>query len=187
MNGSESPKPAPFKSAIICLVAALAFSCGSDDPLDTRASSDAADVAEGLIGPNDALATDSDGDGIPDELEDLNRNGTYEEGSNETNFLDVGSDGDGIGDGDEDSNRNGLVDNGETDPRLADTDGDGIDDSDEPGVGTDPLDPDTDGDGIPDGVERDTTGTDPTNPDSDSDGLPDGDEDLNQDGVVDPG
>ncbi|MFT6399885.1 MAG: hypothetical protein ACJAYU_004655, partial [Bradymonadia bacterium] len=144
-------------------------------------------MSDGLIGPRDTTGDDSDGDGIPDDLEDRNRNGTFEEGSNETNFLDIDTDGDGIDDGVEDSNRNGVVDNGETDPRLADTDADGIDDDAEPGAGTDALNPDTDGDGIPDGVERDVTGTDPTNSDSDSDGLPDGDEDLNQNGVVDPG
>ena len=140
-----------------------------------------------MIGPTDTFEGDLDGDGLPDELEDLNRNGRYDEGGNETNLLDVDTDGDGIDDGVEDANHNGQVDRGETDPRLADTDGDGIDDNDEAEHGTDPLNPDSDEDGILDGTELNTTGTDPTNPDSDSDGLPDGDEDLNQDGVVDDG
>lgn len=45
---------------------------------------------------------------------------------------------------------------------------------------------DSDGDGIPDHVER-ATGTDPFDADTDSDGIPDGVEDINRDGIVDPG
>jgi hypothetical protein len=45
---------------------------------------------------------------------------------------------------------------------------------------------DSDGDGISDEVER-RSGTDPHDPDTDGDGIPDGLEDLNADGIVDPG
>ena len=45
---------------------------------------------------------------------------------------------------------------------------------------------DTDGDGIPDLVEM-ATGTDILDVDTDGDGVPDGEEDVNRDGVVDPG
>lgn len=45
---------------------------------------------------------------------------------------------------------------------------------------------DSDADGIPDHVER-ATGTDPYDADTDSDGVPDGIEDINRDGIVDPG
>ena len=74
---------------------------------------------------------------------------------------------------------------------LIDTDGDGTPDY---------LDPDSDGDGIPDSVEagdtdldtppRDSDGDgipDFRDNDSDNDGIPDGEEDLNGNGVLDPG
>lgn len=124
---------------------------------------------ERLLGTDPARA-DTDGDGIPDGVEDANRNGKRDAG--ETNALVADTDGDGIVDGAEDSNRNGLVDSGESNPRLVDTDGDGI----------------------PDGVEdankdgaRAPGETDPTKADTDGDGLADGDEDVNKNGVVDSG
>ena len=52
---------------------------------------------------------DSDGDGIPDEIEILTG----------TDPIDADSDGDGVPDGVEDANRDGRVDPGETDPRRA--------------------------------------------------------------------
>jgi hypothetical protein len=45
---------------------------------------------------------------------------------------------------------------------------------------------DLDGDGIPDGIEN-GSGTNPESDDSDGDGVPDGMEDINANGVVDPG
>lgn len=162
---------------------ALTWLVACGDPAATEDERDAGDFQ--VFGPDTALPLDSDGDGIPDELEDRNQNGRYD-GANETDPYSADTDGDGIPDGVEDSNQNGQLDRGETDPRTADTDGDGIDDDEAAEFGTNPLDPDTDGDGIPDGIERDT-GTDPTNPDTDGDGLPDGDEDLDQDGELDDG
>jgi hypothetical protein len=49
-----------------------------------------------------------------------------------------------------------------------------------------PITHDSDDDGIPDRVEIDT-GTRPLRADTDRDGVPDGVEDVNQDGIVDPG
>lgn len=135
---------------------------------------------------NDPLTPDADGDGLEDALEDLNVNGVYDEGTNETDFQNADTDGDGLEDGVEDANRNGRVDPGETDPRLADTDGDGLRDDEERQLGTDPTTTDTDDDGLSDPQEL-QAGTDPNDDDTDDDGVLDGDEDRNGDGVLDPG
>lgn len=84
---------------------------------------------------------DSDGDGIPDDLE-------------LANGLDPGNPIDGIDDldGDELTNRDELMDLG-TDPRNPDTDGDRLRDSAEGLFGTNPLLYDTDGDQVGDGLE----------------------------------
>lgn len=95
---------------------------------------------------------DSDSDGIPDILEDLNGNGEVDE--NETDPEDPDTDDDGLLDGIE------------------------LDDSD--GFTTDPLKADTDGDFILDGTEDangngrlDENETDPNNSDTDQDGRSD--------------
>ena len=98
------------------------------------------------------LADDSDGDGLPDDLELAN-------GLDPNDPVDglEDPDGDGLG------NREELIDFG-TDPRLADGDGDGLLDGDEIRVvGTDPRLFDTDGDGFGDGLEI-ATGSDPQDP-----------------------
>jgi Ca-activated chloride channel family protein len=66
---------------------------------------------------------DSDGDGLPDELERSAANPTDPENPD--------TDGDGLADGQEDQNRNGRVDEGETDPNDPDGDGDGTSDGEE--------------------------------------------------------
>lgn len=104
-----------------------------------------------------AVTGDSDGDGIPDDVELAN-------GLNPNDPIDglEDFDGDGL------TNKQELVDYG-TDPRNPDTDGDGIKDGDEvngkAGYVTDPALFDTDGDGISDGLEI-ATGSDPTDPNS---------------------
>ncbi|WNG41858.1 VWA domain-containing protein [Archangium violaceum] len=106
---------------------------------------------------------DTDEDGLKDGAEDRNRNGKAEPG--ETDPTSQDSDGDGLLDGEEDGNKNGQVDSGETDPRKRDTDGDGLSDS----------------------VELSTSHTDPLNADTDGDSCRDGAEDLNGNGVKNPG
>ena len=63
----------------------------------------------------DPLSSDTDGDGLSDQLEDKNRNGAYDFG--ETNAVLNDTDQDAILDGDEDSNQNGFRDaSGRTPP-----------------------------------------------------------------------
>ena len=107
--------------------------------------------------------SDSDGDGIPDEIETTSCTSPY----------DADSDNDGIPDGLEDANQNGVVDSEETDPCNADTDGDGIQDGTESGYTHDDVGPDTNLlVFIPD-PDPNTT-TDPLNDDTDGDGMSDG-------------
>nr|WP_319491029.1 RHS repeat-associated core domain-containing protein [uncultured Desulfobacter sp.] len=86
-------------------------------------------------------ATDTDGDGLSDYLENLA--GTSAENAD--------SDGDGLSDGEEDTNRNGWKDAGETTGLKPDTDSDGMNDGWEVTYSLDPLsddsglDPDEDG------------------------------------------
>ncbi len=122
--------------------------------------------------------TDTDGDGLTDDQEDWNLDGTWSWGTNETDASNWDSDHDGLCDGNcsgkgEDLNLNGWRDQDaggdwtETDPIANDSDVDGILDGDEVN-GTycfregscanqahplDPLDPDTDDDGLGDGQE----------------------------------
>ena len=144
------------------------------------------------IGGDDEPPLDSDGDGLPDLIEDRNRNGRIDPGETDPNNPDT--DGDGLLDGVEDADHDGnFGEEGETDPLNDDSDGDNLRDGteDENGNGqvdegeSDPRNADTDGDLLPDGAER-LIGSDPTNPDTDGDGLTDGEEDLDRDGVLDP-
>ena len=102
-----------------------------------------------------ALAGDTDGDGIPDDIE-------VREGLNPNNPADAL----------EDFDRDGLSNRAEiqrgTQIRNADTDADGIADGEEVAAGADgfitnPLLADSDGDGVRDALEI-ATGSDPTNP-----------------------
>lgn len=76
---------------------------------------------------------DTDGDGLADDVEDVNRNGVVDMGETDPHRADT--DGDLVVDGLEDANGNGRLDEGETDPRNPDTDGDRIPD----GADSEPL------------------------------------------------
>lgn len=115
-------------------------------------------------GPSLAIVdagTDSDGDGLMDDVENAWC----------TSPQDADSDDDGLADGLEDANRNGSVDAGETDPCNPDSDGDGLQDGRERGLVTPNADTDL---GVFDPNPQPLIRTDPNDQDSDGDGLPDG-------------
>lgn len=118
---------------------------------------------------------DTDGDGLPDELEASVAG---------YSAFQVDSDGDGIPDGDEDLDGDGINNITEhqilgTDWNDSDTDNDNLSDKDEVNLfGTDPTNNDTDQDGLRDGIEV-NDGLNPLNPDTDGDLLDDGTEDRN--------
>ncbi len=115
------------------------------------------------------VGTDTDGDGLTDDHEDLIG----------TDPNDADSDDDGIGDGEEvNPGADGFV----TDPLDPDTDGDGLQDGTETGLAAGL--PDTDpAVFVPDADPQATT--DPTDPDTDKDTLRDGDEDADHNGRMD--
>jgi len=107
-------------------------------------------------------ATDSDADGIDDELERL---------YGDLALLGGGPDDDADGDGLSDTDELALG----LDPTNDDTDGDGLSDGNEQAAGADPLDTDSDDDGLTDGDEAGgDPPTDPADPDTDDDGVADG-------------
>jgi hypothetical protein len=181
---------------IAALLFATALACsGGNPPLGDGGTPVTQDGGSdgGVDGGPDAGpidTTDSDGDGLPNAVEDANHNGRVDTGETDPNKVD--SDCDGLIDGPsrpadsllgEDQNADGKVGSGETDPRKADSDQDGLTDGVERGVSTAP-DPTCSGfvaDGDP------GTTTDATDPDSDGDGILDGTEDSDHDGQVDPG
>ncbi len=151
-------------------------------------------AASGLFGDD---AEDTDGNGIPDEMEEDT------DGDGIPDYVEKDTDGDGVEDyleemfgtdvTKEDTDGDGLTDYEElylleTDPVLADTDEDGISDADEDAdedslsnieelrLGTEPSKADTDGDGITDGDEVNKYNTNPINSDTDGDGLSDNEE-----------
>jgi hypothetical protein len=117
---------------------------------------------------------DTDGDGIPDSIEDADHDGYVD--ADETDPNDADTDDDGLSDGDE-------VNTYSSNPLELDTDGDGLQDGTEVGETTGTADTDG-GIFIPD-ADGGATTTDPLDDDSDNDGLLDGEEDANHNGVVD--
>ncbi len=115
---------------------------------------------------------DTDGDGIPDELE--RAEGTAPDNPD--------TDGDGASDG--------LERDAGTSPIVVDTDGDGLDDYAEILGATDPRDPDSDGDGLTDGEETNPpegrSASDPLVADTDGDGVDDGAEAIAGTDPLDP-
>lgn len=136
VKGASAPGQAVFFATGYGLgrIAALAAPTPIESPALAAESNRlfAADLFRWLAGAGQDIA-DADADGVPDVIEDRNRNSRVDPG--ETDPFNPDSDGDGIPDGAEDRNRNGLVDEGETSPLNADSDGDGIPDGADP----DPL------------------------------------------------
>lgn len=139
--------------------------------------------------PSDSAAkpttpADSDGDGLPDKVEEsgwLTHDGSYRTDPNEAD-----TDGDGLTDGDEAGALVGTAKSesvyaGYSNPSLPDTDGDGLGDADEADLGLDPFDRDSDDDELEDGREVEVVGSDPDATDTDGDGFDDGYEDANRD------
>src|SRR5262245_36658971 len=143
----------------------------------------AAIVAIALFGSRSARAVDTDGDGIPDNVDVCPT--VYDPGQEDF-------DGDGAGDAcDPDDDNDGLFDGEEflagTDPLDPDTDDDGVLDGQDvcpltPDPGQEDFDGDhlgnacdldDDNDGLPDAEEA-AHGTNPIDPDSDDDGLLEG-------------
>lgn len=119
---------------------------------------------------------DSDGDSLPDSLENMTC----------TNPNDADTDDDGILDGTEDANHNGQQDGNETDPCDMDSDNDGIYDGTELGYTLEDLGADTNTDIFHADLDP-STNTNPLLNDSDGDGFGDGQEDLNGNGICDFG
>jgi|GEM_PF-2249718 len=165
-----------------------------DDDNDTISNQD---ETNGIIDTDadqipDSLDTDSDNDGIPDDVEagdaDLSTPPVDTDGDGLPDFRDQDSDGDGVFDrveGGGDLDMDGIPNF-----RDDDSDGDGILDRDEGGGDLDMdgipdnLDPDTDGDGIDNSVEgagdADNDGTpNYLDLDSDGDGIADAIETIN--------
>ncbi|MDI1430529.1 MopE-related protein [Polyangium sorediatum] len=127
-------------------------------------------------GVTDVGCQDSDGDGIPDDVETQNG----------TDPNDADSDDDGVSDGEEpdgnvDTDGDGLIN--ALDP---DSDDDGLFDGTE--LGKDCTNPATDPDAQSCRPDADpSTTTDPLDPDTDNGGVKDGDEDTNLNGKIDAG
>lgn len=135
-------------------------------PAQTLASSYTMTTATSFPGPTLTIVdagTDSDGDGLQDDLENARC----------TAANDADTDNDGLPDGIEDLNRNGILDTGETDPCDADSDDDGLQDGAERGLVTPNIDTDL---AFFQGNDNPLVRTNPNNADTDGDGFSDGQE-----------
>lgn len=158
------------------------------------------DDTDGDFIPN-WLDDDDDGDGVPtaEEVYDGVENPEDQDSDGDLipDYLDDDDDGDAIDTIDEDVDGDGDPTNDDSDgdgiPDYLDVDddGDGVDTIDESETDTDGdgdpdyLDLDSDGDGVEDGTEVED-GTDPTDVDSDDDGLSDGEEKDEDTDPLDP-
>lgn len=142
-------------------------------------ASDLPDVFRRLGDGEGGAGTDTDGDGLPDQMElDGIRLGTGRLITTDPNNADT--DGDGLTDAEElervpTSPWGGPYRNAASDPRSADRDNDGLSDVDERSLGTNPWRADSDGDGLSDGFEIDND-FDPTHANPDGDHLDDSEE-----------
>lgn len=137
-----------------------------------------------ITGSVAGMTPDSDGDGIPDQVE---TSGWRTQGGAvyRTNPDSRDTDGDGLTDCDEAGT---LVTNaqsesvyyGYSNPLLPDTDGDSLGDAAEADLGLDPFDRDSDDDQLEDGYEVEVVGSAPDMADTDGDGFEDGFEDANR-------
>lgn len=109
---------------VLLMVAATVAPAYASHPVDSDGDL-VPDTSELIYGSNPWLS-DTDGDGLPDGVENIN----HDEARNifETDATSIDTDGDGLKDGVEDANKNGAVERSESDPRLADTDSDGVKD-----------------------------------------------------------
>jgi hypothetical protein len=140
---------------------ALAWGC-TTGPVRTERDGGPGSVRDGSMEHRCESTTDSDGDGLYDELE-----GTSDwDGDGTGNAMDVDSDGDGISDAEESGGLGGCAARNSDDDAIPDfldndSDNDGLSDREErERYFTDPLSADTDGDGFID-VGEVATGHDP--------------------------
>ncbi|MGM0557251.1 MAG: OmpA family protein [Myxococcota bacterium] len=151
----------------------------TDDKLD-QDSDGLTFYRESLLGTSD-VQEDTDSDGLPDGVEDANRNGNYAFDTNQNGRFDPGA-GDETDPLEADTDGDGLPDGLErdaygSDPYMLDTDGDDLEDGEEHNLRRstyDCLEPavaDSDYDGLDDGAEINVHGTDPCDPDTDGDGI----------------
>jgi FtsP/CotA-like multicopper oxidase with cupredoxin domain len=144
----------------------VAGACTPTEPNTEYSCSDGKDNdCDQLFDSDDPDCLDTDGDGLPNITEDINGNGTVDEGETDPNKVDT--DKDGLVDG---NSGVVLVDHYPNDPN-------------DPDDYPDPVD--ADDDGFVDGEQ--TLGTDPTKYDSDGDLLDDGLEVANSADPLDPG
>ncbi|MHC4065423.1 MAG: Ig-like domain-containing domain, partial [Planctomycetota bacterium] len=125
--------------------------CVTDDDCTAEDECEPGESCEGACEP--CAVPDSDGDGIPDTVEQRGWVVFIGLGNGEITLREVTSD-----------------------PFSKDTDGDGLDDATELRIVSDPRLPDSDGDSLDDNTEWNVTFSSPTDQDSDDDGIDDNSE-----------